>query len=397
MRGKHPLGLVLAVVIAVLVQRAAPAHSSHSGVVITALAIDPLTPTTLYAWTNGGGLFKSTDGGANWSATGLTNNSGRALAIDPITPTTLYAGADGGVFKSTDGGASWNATGLSFGVSSLAIDPVTPTTLYAGETTGAVFKSTDGGASWGYVYLILYEYYVGGGVLALAIDPLIPTTLFGGTEAVEVLNYPGYTVSGHVYTSTNGGGIWAGGFGDFDDLESVQALAIVPRTDPWTPATLYAGTYGANGVFSAVFKSTDAGVGWNATGLTGVRVYALAIDPLIPTTLYAGTESGGVFKSSDGGASWSATGLTGVGGVLTLAIDPLTPTTLYAGTGTSGVYKSTNGGVNWNPTGLITWSHISSVSLNPTSVVGGSSSTGTVTLSAAAPAGGAVVALGTDS
>src|SRR5437867_11422272 len=116
MRAIRALGLVLAVVVAVLVLRAVPAYSSHGGVMISALAIDPLTPTTLYAWTNGGGLFKSTDGGANWSATGLTNISGRALAIDPITPTTLYAGADGGVFKSTDGGARWSGTGLRSGV-----------------------------------------------------------------------------------------------------------------------------------------------------------------------------------------------------------------------------------------------------------------------------------------
>src|SRR5207249_2180810 len=102
----------------------------------------------------------------------------------------------------------------------------------------------------------------------------------------------------------------------------------------------------------------------------------------------------GVIQSTDGGANWNPAGLTGVGTVLTLAIDPLIPTILYAGTGTSGVYKSTNSGVSWNPTGLITWSHISSVSLNPTSVLGGNPSTGTVTLNAAAPAGGAVVALG---
>src|SRR2546425_10038928 len=115
MRGMRALWLVLAVVIGVLVLRAVPAYSSHSGVMISALAIDPLTPTTLYASTNGGGLFKSTDGGANWSATGLTNIYVSALAIDPVTPTTLYAGTSygPGVFKSTDGGASWNATGLT--------------------------------------------------------------------------------------------------------------------------------------------------------------------------------------------------------------------------------------------------------------------------------------------
>ncbi len=78
--------LVLAVVIAVLVLRAVPAYSSHEGVLISALAIDPLTPTTLYAGTPGG-VFKSTDGGASWSASGLIKPS--VLAIDPLTSTTL--------------------------------------------------------------------------------------------------------------------------------------------------------------------------------------------------------------------------------------------------------------------------------------------------------------------
>jgi len=47
-------------------------------------------------------VFKSTDGGASWSAinSGLTNIRVRALAIDPANPTTLYAGTDGSsVFK----------------------------------------------------------------------------------------------------------------------------------------------------------------------------------------------------------------------------------------------------------------------------------------------------------
>ena len=64
-------------------------------------------------------MFKSTNGGGNWSAvnTGLTSYLMLcALAIDPATPTTLYAGTwDGGVFKSTNGGGNWSAvnTGLT--------------------------------------------------------------------------------------------------------------------------------------------------------------------------------------------------------------------------------------------------------------------------------------------
>jgi photosystem II stability/assembly factor-like uncharacterized protein len=388
MRGMRALRLVLAVVIAVFALRAVPAYS--------ALAIDPLTPTTLYAGTSGG-VFKSTDGGASWSASGLINVA--ALAIDPLTPTTLYAGTSnvgvfGGVFKSADGGVSWNSTGGLTGiVSSLAIDPLTPTTLYAGTlgldslpgSWGGVYKSTDGGVSWSPAVLLgsggLYCWPCGG-VLALAIDPLIPTTLFAVTAA-DVAYYEdgsvNYSAPSQVIKSTDGGVNWIA----LLDVDSVLAI------NPLTPTTLYAGTD------DAVYKSTDGGVSWNATGLTGVGVETLAIDPLTPTTLYAGTGTSGVYKSTDGGASWNAAGLSGVGDVQALAIDPLTPTTLYARTVTSGVYKSTNSGVSWNPTGLITWSQISAVSLNPTSVVGGSPSTGTVTLSAEAPAAGAVVELAT--
>src|SRR5207245_8778072 len=99
---------------------------------------------------SGGGVFKSTDGAGSWSRTSLTTvNVISALAIDPQTPTTLYAGAWGdGVLKSTDGGANWSAvnTGLTnLSVVSLAIDPRTPTTLYAGTAGPGAFKSTDGG------------------------------------------------------------------------------------------------------------------------------------------------------------------------------------------------------------------------------------------------------------
>ena len=66
---------------------------------------------------DGGGVRKSDNGGAGWTAvnSGLTNTYIRVLAIDPKTPTTLYAGTYEGVFKSSNGGNSWNAvnTGLS--------------------------------------------------------------------------------------------------------------------------------------------------------------------------------------------------------------------------------------------------------------------------------------------
>src|SRR2546422_10969582 len=87
--------------------------------------------------------------------TGLSAASVLALAIDPATPTTLYAGTEAGGFKSTNGGGSWTAvnSGLPdprFGATmvALVINPATPTTLYAGTDGDGEFDSTDGGASW---------------------------------------------------------------------------------------------------------------------------------------------------------------------------------------------------------------------------------------------------------
>ncbi len=75
---------------------------------ISALAIDPANPMTLYAGTSGDGVFQSTDRGANWSVinNGLTSLNVRSLAIDPTDPMTLYAGTVGGVFQSTDRGTN---------------------------------------------------------------------------------------------------------------------------------------------------------------------------------------------------------------------------------------------------------------------------------------------------
>src|SRR5215472_4523353 len=99
------------------------------GGVIQALAINPATPTTLYAGTGSGGVFKSANGGAQWSAmnTGLSSPIVTAIVINPGTPATLYAGTSGGVFRSTDGGAHWSAvnTGLTdSSIKALVIDPV---------------------------------------------------------------------------------------------------------------------------------------------------------------------------------------------------------------------------------------------------------------------------------
>jgi photosystem II stability/assembly factor-like uncharacterized protein len=82
---------------------------------VLALAIDPAAPTTIYAGTQGGGIFRSTDGGSTWTAfnTGLSNMNVTTLAISS-TGTTLHAGTrGGGVFE--------------FEIVDLLRPPITPT------------------------------------------------------------------------------------------------------------------------------------------------------------------------------------------------------------------------------------------------------------------------------
>ena len=87
------------------------------------------------------GVFRSVDAGDVWEVPGkgLSLEFGvDVLAIDPISPSTLYAGAFEGVCKSTDGGGSWIDASAGIpdysSVDGLAIDASVPATVYAGVT-----------------------------------------------------------------------------------------------------------------------------------------------------------------------------------------------------------------------------------------------------------------------
>jgi len=128
----------------------------------------------------------------------------------------------------------------------------------------------------------------------------------------------------------------------------VRAIAV----DPSTPSTIYVGTDRGG-----VFKSTNAGASWNSAsfGLGAELVGSLAVDPALPSTIYAGASAegtiagGGVFKSTDGGASWHAVN-DGLGAQAqfgtSVTIDPSRTSTLYA-VGPFRAYRSTNAGGSW--------------------------------------------------
>jgi photosystem II stability/assembly factor-like uncharacterized protein len=314
---------------------------------VEAVAIDPTTPTTIYAATSGG-VLKSINGGARWTSS-LAGPWITKIAIDPQNPSTIYAGATsvtltdtnenpnqhpdayGGLFKSSDAGKTW--TQLSGrAVLALVVAPTTPSTVYVAGSSqdDRVVKSTDGGNTWTSASTGM----VGDGSIgALAVDPANPSTLYASGCCLLVNN----TQAPGVFKTTDGGGSWT----PFNTNLFVDDIVI----DPTTPSTLY-----AIGPGNAVLKSVDGGANWNSasSGLPP-SAHSLAINPSISSVVYAGTLLG-LYASIDGGGNWFPIG-NGITGffIFDVKVDRSAPTTLYAATSDRGLFKTTNGGSSWLP------------------------------------------------
>lgn len=314
----------------------AAANTGMATATVYAVAVDPRLSTSVYAATYTG-IFRSTDGGANWSLTGNTGWT-RDLVVSAATPATIYAGTSTGVFRSSDG-VTWTQAGLPVSkVNTLVIDPANSARVFAGTTAG-VFGTTDSGGSW----TSLAGGLTNGNIQTIVIDPtdLTYSTLFAGTWG------------GGVFKSANSGNTWQS---SNTGLGNTFGQALI--SDPAAPATIYAA------MNDGLYKSSDGGTTWavSTSGLTNVDVEALVLNPAAPGQLFAGTWGSGVFKSSDGGATWQAAN-SGISSAMvhSLAMDGSNAAILYAGT-YNGIFKTTDGGVSWGgagtgfPVGTEVWS-----------------------------------------
>jgi photosystem II stability/assembly factor-like uncharacterized protein len=358
---------------------------------VTALTIDPLTPSTIYAVVSsnkGGGVVKSTDGGQSWNAVndGLPSNFSGPVAIDPVAPSNIYAGCSqdgcGALFKSTQGGGNWQAasTGLArIDVSMLTIDSANGI-VYAGVRDG-LFKTSDDGANWAALHLFQ--------IAAQPFPPSVPPPPFGAGAAivhsllidftnpnvlyVETTRAGGCAFNDKVvFKSTDAGASWDDTISPPDSgcvLGGFAANGTVMAMDALDPKTLYLGETEDEDGFYSLLKSSDGGAHWASiwnydNGLQS-DLNVVAVNPRDPGTLYAGvgdagyfTSAGstgtGVIKSTDGGATWNATGLKDTAATL-IVIDQADPSILYAGTqdiyteprGFRGLFKSIDSGANW--------------------------------------------------
>jgi photosystem II stability/assembly factor-like uncharacterized protein len=296
------------------------------------------------------GVLLSSDRGATWQSriAGLATTSISEMAIDAQEPPRLYvsnvvSNVPLGFFKTANRGRPWLRLGAPPGspptsVGPLVIDPADPNIVHAlfyAGTGGGIAKSTNGGRSWtaplSSPCLFLRR---------IALDPREPAHLFATSYISDPFHCEVSICS--FFRSLDAGETWQC-LGDF--LSDIYGDALL-GVDPFTSA-VYAQ------VFGDLRRSTDNGVTWTSPSSEHLLADSFAASPLVAGTLWAG-KAGGVSRSRDGGTTWQffSIGLPSGEKVIDLAPDPAEPATLYAATRRNGVFKSTDAGETWSLAGL---------------------------------------------
>jgi uncharacterized protein (TIGR03437 family) len=411
---------------------------------VSAIALDPrydgVNNQTIYIGGAQGGVWKSTDNGANWTPLTDTQPSLAmgAIAVDPNNPNVIYAGTGessscalcyygAGLLKSTDGGATWTQiTGpvttvdprmpafLNVGFTNITINPANSSVIFV--ATGGTFegnhnsvpipatvsqvglwKSTDSGNTWRNVD---------------------PSGTNGGTRCHDIIIdpqnnnrvYAAMRLTG-VFRSNSGGepGTWTRLTGGLPEPGSAPAntnfvrinLASGPPIAPSTATTLYAAYAGRDSNLLGIWRSTDGGENWTQVSTPqrpGQANYNLdiAVDPTDGRIVYYGTSTnnlnrgGTLWRSRNGGDSWEDISLgDGVTGGLhpdthQIVIAPSNRNILFTGND-GGVWRTNNATastVSWRQlNNTLAISQFMSVALHPTNanlLIGGTQDNGTL-------------------
>jgi cysteine-rich repeat protein len=302
---------------------------------ITGIAADPGNANVIYVAPAGGGVWKTSDGGATWSP--LTDDQSTlsmgAIAVAPSNSSIVYAGtgeannsADSnygrGILTSTDAGATWTlrTAGGAFDrltTSKIVVDPTDPNVAYAamadfgnnglfGANTG-IWKTTDGGATWTNTTTAINSSLPWSDV---AIDSNAHLTLYAAAGFLF-----GAATNG-VYKSTDGGATWnllangpqGTGFGRI-------AIAVGTANSQVIYASASKPTNPNFGALIKLMRSDDGGATWtdltggtpNYLGGQGWYDTTVIVDPADSAIVYLGGQAGAksVLRSTDSGATWS--------------------------------------------------------------------------------------------
>ena len=300
---------------------------------INCIAFHPTNPNTYFVGVAQGGVWKTTNNGVTWTplTDNLPITRISDISIDPSNPNTMYISVcdfeyigfglflNGrkrhthyglGVYKTTDGGINWTPTGLTYQLTNgdaslirrVVISPTNSNDLVACGTNG-LYKSTNGGTTWvKKLDSLCWD---------LQLDPVNPSILYLATGWVLNSNEG----NAAVYKSTDFGNNWTmlnTGIPLTGTVQRVK-LAIAPSDPNYIYAMCVDNNYGLFGVY----KSVNAGVNWtyippnlnvleagqgNNPGGQGNYDLGLLVNPTNKNIVYVGGVN--LWGSSDGAVNF---------------------------------------------------------------------------------------------
>lgn len=365
--------------------------SSVSGRV-TAIDVHPTNPNIAYVGTAQGGLYRTTDGGATWTAIMDTASSLAigAVTINPLTPTQVFVGT-GEANRSADsyagvglyridnaegatptvngpfatrvaGTGTAVSTGIAFtntSISKIVVDPTDQNRIFVGNTLG-VYGLSGTGQSTGGVNGFVGLWFSESAQAATITFSRVNGVAGGGASSVTDIAFePGS--NNNLLVATQDLGAAPDDSGIYRTTNAATA-SISLNVSPTFTRTLTLTSTQSNGSVLAINK-------------IGATVTAFAA--------FQGSTSGSVVKSTDGGATWGAAIATAAGFCggqcfydTTIAIDPNDANYVYIGGSATGTTsrifaRSTDGGVTFtaNEIGLHADSHAIAVAPSNPSIV----------------------------
>ena len=271
--------------------------------------------TTLYAATNTGYVYSTSDNTETWTK-GSENLKSNSITALTVMGTTLYVGTiDRGVYQSTDNGNSWVM--VNNGLKNLTVEYLVANSnsLFVGTKDSSVFRSTDRGGTW------------------------IPVTI--GIQKKIISSIVAY--GSKVFATALGEGL----FESTDNGDTWTAVGM-PAQDVYSltsnGSTIFAGTFQINSSSGGIYRSTDNGDTWKFIGLNGENIYSLTMNK---SAVFANLSlEGELYKSIDNGDTWNEIGIGLTAGIAySLSIER---TIILSGKKGGGILRSEDNGNSWD-------------------------------------------------
>lgn len=231
---------------------------------LTSIAVDPNNYNHIIVTGPTGGVWKTTDGGSNWTSLfdDMSSMDVYASAIDPANSNNYFVGVTGeGILYSTDAGLTWSSASGSgtAEINKIVIDPTNSNNMLLSKTYYGVYRSTDAGRSWTTVSSMTDDCY------DIEYKPGDPNTVYASGAGV-------------IKKSTDGGANFSTISGPWS-TSTADVLMMAVTAD--NPDALWA-VQESGSSFAGLYKSSNGGtsfstVNFSITGLTGDNL--LGYDP----------------------------------------------------------------------------------------------------------------------